>query len=166
MNTLDLRKPAFIAEKSYKVKRRTNWITIYLAILFLVFGTIFLAVKSPMFIFLYLGGLGSLFTTTEMRIYPEQNKVQHYLSIFGYKIENLCTWYHLDDFSFILVSAASTTYNSGFESIMHEVYLYSNDKNRQPNLLITEFGNREEAIEEANRIGELIKFNVKINKFN
>ena len=162
LENLDLVKKELI-EKKYLIKRRAGIITLSLSISFILFGTIALSYGSFACLFFYIPGAIGIFSFDGTLIDADQNKVRIFSSILGYKYGR---WYNLEDFSFVLVSASSTIGKTGLESIAHLIYLYSKNRDKQSNLLIASYSDREKTIENAHKIGELINFRVKINKFN
>jgi hypothetical protein len=159
---LDLVKKELV-EKKYRFKRKMGFVTLALTILFICFGTVTLFYGSLTCLIFYIPSLIVLSVSQGVLIDAVQNKVCDYSSILGYKYEKL---YYLEDFTFVLVSTSSTVARNGFESISHVLYLYSKNKDKQRNLLIAIYSDREEAVENGHKIGALINFPVKVNKFN
>ena len=162
LEKLDLVKKELI-ENPYIIKQRAGVKVMSLSILFICFGTIALFYKSLSCLLFYLPSSIVLFSYQAVLIDAVQKKVREYSSICGHKYGN---WYKLEKFDFILVSTSGTVGKNGFESIAHVVYLHSKNRDKQHNVLIGGFSDRNKAIEHANNIGVLINFPVKINKFN
>jgi hypothetical protein len=159
---LDLVKKELV-EKEYIFKRRLSSQTLAISIVLASIGSIILYNGSFACLIFYLPASIVLFLYRGILIDTEQNKLKDFLSVFGYKYGY---WYNLEDFSFVLVSTSGALARSGFESIAHVLYLYSKNKEKQRNLLIAIYNGREEAVENGYKIGALINFPVKVNKFN
>ena len=164
MNTIDLKKAPLEGKKAYLVRHKSSLILIFLAIVTICCGTILLVSGRFAFIGFYLFGFGALFMFNGIQIDHGGNKIRSFVSVFGYKFGD---WYELEKYYALLVTTANGGASEfGSTVVLHELYLLSNDKKKQPNLQIAGYRKREEAIEQGNKIGDLLNFPVKINKFN